>query len=116
MNHATRNAKGRTVSDPISMADQSQAEDTNINVILRKYGVTGVATGRAGPPQYLDHTEHPEDYRQAIELTRKIGTLQQQLPEQLKNMTLEQVTHLSNEQLNAILAPPKTEPPKEETK
>lgn len=112
MNHEQRRAKGRTTNDGKSLTDQSQADDTNINVILRKYGVTGTARGVAGPPQYLDHTELPRDLREAIHMTRQAQLLRQNLPEQLRSKPLEELTALTLEQLNTILHPP-VEPPAE---
>jgi hypothetical protein len=110
MNHHERRAKGRTTNSGKSLTDQSQADDTNINVILRKYGVTGVATGRAGQPQYLDHSELPRDLREAIDLTRRATSLRDSLPEALRSKPLEELNALTMEQLNTILHPP-ADPP-----
>lgn len=110
MNHEERRAKGRTTNDGKSLTDQSQADDTNINVILRKYGVTGVAKGVAGPPHYLDHTEIPLDLREAIHLARQYNTVRQQLPEALRDKPVEELSTLTIEQINKILAPPAPPP------
>lgn len=115
--HDERRARGRTSNDGKSLADQSQADDTNINVILRKYGVTGVAQGVAGPPQYLDHTQLPEDLREAYEQIRSVGRLRDSLPDQLRAKPLEELNALTLEQLNTILHPPAPTPaPSGETK
>ena len=118
MNHEERRAKGRTYNDGKSLTDQSQADDTNINVILRKYGVTGVARGVAGQPQYLDHSQFPRDLREAIDFTRKAQALRETLPEQLRGKPLEELSALTMEQLNNILVPPAPPPAptKDETK
>lgn len=110
MNHEQRRAKGRTMNDGKSLTDQSQADDTNINVILRKYGVTGVAKGVAGQPQYVDHTTLPKDLREAMEMARSADRLLLELPTQLRDKTVEELSKLTLEQIDAILHPP-AEPP-----
>jgi len=110
MNHEERRAKGRTYNNQPSLTDQSQAADTNINVILKKYGVTGVATGRAGAPQYLDHSTIPTDLREAFETVRSASGLREKLPETLRGQTIEQLQSLTMEQLNDILHPPAPPP------
>jgi len=118
MDHNERRAKGRTHNDGKSLTDQSQAADTNINVILKKYGVTGVATGRKGPPQYLDHTARPRDLREAYEQVREVHALRTALPEQLRNKTFDELEALTLDQLQTILTPPAPPPapPPGETK
>lgn len=108
--HEERQPRGRTTNSGKSLADQSQADDTNINVILRKYGATGVAMGVAGPPQYLDHTQLPEDLREAYDQIRNVGRLRDSLPDALRNKPLEELNALTLEQLNAILHPPAAPP------
>lgn len=108
--HDENRAFGKTENDGKSLADQSQADETNINVILRKYGVTGVATGVAGPPQYLDHTQLPEDLREAYDQIRSVGRLRDQLPDSLRNRPLQELNALTLEQLNEILHPPAIPP------
>lgn len=110
MNHEARRAKGRTYNDCKSLTDQSQADDTNINVILRKYGVTGVAQGVAGHPQYLDHSELPKDLREAFDMARKATSLRATLPEGLRDKPIEQLSKLTMDELNAILHPPAKPP------
>jgi len=115
--HDERRSRGRTHNDGKSLTDQSQADDTNINVILRKYGVTGVATGRAGQAQFLDHSLLPTDLREAFETVRAAKGLRDTLPEAIRNKTIEELTTLTLEQLNTILtppAPPPAPPPGEE--
>lgn len=116
--HEQRQPLGKTYNDGKSLADQSQANDTNINVILKKYGVTGVATGRAGAPQYLDHTAMPRDLREAYDQVRGANRLRESLPEPLRGKTLDELNELTMEQLNSILHPPAPTPeqPKDEPK
>jgi len=118
MNHEQRRAKGRTNGSSVSLTDQSQADDTNINVILKKYGVTGVARGVAGAPQYLDHSQLPRDLREAFDLTRRAEDMRKNLPEGLRNKTVEELNKLTMEELNTILHPPAPSPapPPGETK
>jgi len=118
MNHNERQAKGRTYNDGPNITDQSQAQDTDINVILKKYGVTGVARGTTNAPEYLDHTELPQDLRQALDMAHRAQDLQKSLPPQLRDKTLEELTRLTHTEIQTILTPPAAPPdkPKDEPK
>lgn len=109
MNHEQRRAKGRTTNSGISLTDQSAAHDTNINVILKKYGVTGVAYGTTNAPEWLDHTQLPQDLREAFDMARRAAELKRNLPEQLRERSIEQLLALTPEEVTTILKPP--EPP-----
>jgi len=43
-----------SVNNEPSMTQKHQAEETDINVIMKKFGVTGVAPGAKMPPSFLD--------------------------------------------------------------
>lgn len=115
MNHEDRRAKGRTTNNKPTLTDQSQATDTNVNVILKKYGITGKTTGTTAQPEYLDHSLMPQDLREAFEMARQARGLRNKLPEALRDKTLEELTALTPEELKTILEPPAPPPaPKEE--
>lgn len=118
MNHEERRAKGRTTNSGNSLTDQSQANDTNINVILQKYGVTGVARGTTNAPEWLDHTELPKDLREAFDMAKRANEMKNKLPEQLRKRPIEELLNLTPEEVNAILNPPVPTPaaPPGETK
>lgn len=82
-----------------SLTDQSQAADTDLNVILKKYGITGRAPGGKQPIPPGDYTDAPEDLRGHIELAKRVQKMQQSLPENLRGLTLEQLARLDNKQL-----------------
>jgi len=110
MNHEERRAKGRTINNEPSLTDQSQADDTNINVILTKYGVTGVARGTTNSPEWLDHSELPRDLREAFDMAKRATEMKQQLPEKLRNRPLEELMRLTPKEVETILAPPAPTP------
>jgi len=118
MNHEERRAKGRTKNDGKSLTDQSQANDTDINVIVKKYGVNAATRGTNAEPEYIDHTQRPKDLREAFEMAHRAQELKNDLPASLRNKTMEELTALTADQLNAILNPPATPPatPPGETK
>jgi len=94
-------------TDP-SKTDQSQAQHTDINVIVTQFLKTGQPPiGK--PPIYADFTQLPNDLRGLIEMGRSIENLQTQLPEQLRGIPVAQLINMTNEQINAILTPPKLE-------
>lgn len=114
MDHEERRAKGRTVNNKPTRTDQSQAADTNINVILTKYGVTGVARGTTNSPEWLDHTQLPQDLREAFDMARRATEARASLPEQLRKKSIEELVALTPEDLRTILTPPAPTPaPKE---
>lgn len=53
--------------DP-SKAIQSQAEETDINYIVKRFGVTGQLPVVPMPPSYADFSESVTDYREAMDL------------------------------------------------
>ena len=55
-----------TCLDP-TMAQQSQAEDCDINVIVKRFGLTGLLPVGVIAPTYgdLDHSENEHEHQQA---------------------------------------------------
>jgi hypothetical protein len=104
-----------TYDDTPSLTDQSQAHETDINVIVGRMGITGTVPGAPGEPLYGDWTNYPHDLREFIETARTVDTLKEKLPAQLTNMSVEEILALTPDQLTALLAdkPDNTETPKE---
>lgn len=92
-------------TDP-SMTDQSQLDDTNINIIMKKYRITGVAPGAHKQPSYGDFTELPETLAELMQQARELPDLISSLPENMQSMPLDQLLALSTEDLQTMLAPP----------
>lgn len=93
-----------------SLADQSGARETDINVIVGRYGITGAATQTTKSPMYGDFTNFPNDLRDMIETSRTMEDLRERLPDQLKGKPLEELLTLTPDQLNDILKPPAPPP------
>lgn len=100
-----------------TLTDQSQAEETNINVIVKRYAVTGAAPGAAGEPLYGDWTQLPGGLRDMIEASRDIKELRKKLPKELAELPVTDLLKLSPADIERILAPPAPTPePTEEKK
>lgn len=97
-----------------TLTDQSQAKDSDINIIIKLMGHTGTVPGAKGEPMGGDFTGLPTDLRGFIEKAREINTLQRALPPQLNGKTLDELVKLTPDELKQILTPAPT-PPTEET-
>jgi len=95
-----------------TMTDQSGAEDTDINVIVKRYGVYGTVPQGKTPPQFgQDFSQLPDDLRTAIETVRALDNLRSELPEGLQNLTLEDLLTYTPEAITRLAQPePKPEP------
>lgn len=110
---ATKNLDPETGEVMPSMTDQSGAEDTDINVIVKRYGVYGTVPSGTKQPQFgQDTSDWPTDLAQAMEVARSLHTLRQNLPEPLQNMPDDELMSLTPEQIVNIIKPP--EKPAEE--
>lgn len=98
-----------------SLTDQSMAKDTDLNVIVGKFLKGHPAPGSARTPIHgADLYDFPTDLREAIEMARSLDEKRAQLPEQLRDMPMEQLMVLNRDELTRILTPPATPPePKE---
>lgn len=94
-----------TWPDPKSATDQSQANETDINVIVGKMGISGTVPGAPMEPIYGDWTQFPQDLREYIETARTIDSLREKLPEQLKNKKTEELIAMTPETLAELLKP-----------
>lgn len=100
-----------------TLADQAGADETNVNVIMRKYAPLGAYPGTAKEHLDADFTTIPQDLRSMIDLTRRISQLRDRLPRELRDYTPEQLDALTVDELTTILTPPAQPPaqPKEPT-
>lgn len=101
-------------TDP-SLTDQSQAHETDINVIVGRMGIGGTVPGNAQQPMYGDFTELPTDLRGFLEQARQLETLREQLPKELRGQKLEELLSMTPEQVAKLLTPATPEPKKETT-
>lgn len=72
--------------DP-SLAQQHQAEDADINVIVRRFGITGVIPQGFVVPQYADYPE-VFDFRQAQEALRDASQRFMEVPAEIRGRFL----------------------------
>lgn len=110
-NYAANKISSRTRNNgKPSLTDQSQAKDTDINIIVNRFLKTGTAPGAPVAPIHGDFTELPQDLRAFIETSRTIHKHRNRLPEQLRNMPVDELMRLTPDALARILAPPATPP------
>lgn len=93
-----------------TLTDQSQANDTDINVIVQRYGITGTAPGAPTPPQYEDYSELPNNLKDMIEQVRDVRLLRQTLPPGLREIPVDKLLTLTPTDIENILAPPAPPP------
>lgn len=110
MNHEERRAKGRTTNNEPTQTDQSQAANTDLNIIMKRYLHTGTVPATTKTPMYGDFTQLPDDLRGYIEESRTIKERRAQLPKELREMPIEELLALTPDKLTAILTPPATPP------
>lgn len=107
---------GKTSNNEPTLTDQSMAAQTDINIIVTQFLRTG-QTPQGKQMQYGDFTQLPTDLRGFIEMGRSIEENRSKLPEQLREIPVEYLVRMTNEQINGILNPPdKTADTKEEPK
>jgi phage internal scaffolding protein len=70
-------------NDEPSMTVQSQAEDADINVLMRRYGITGKMPDNVKLPTYGDFT-HVMDYRSAFDAVRQANERFMEIPAEVR--------------------------------
>lgn len=110
MFYALNKANSRTKNTEPSLTDQSQARETDINVIVGRFGVSGQMPGTGANPMYGDFSNFPEDLRTMIETARSIDRLRGNLPDALKKKSIEELMALTPDELTNILTPPAPTP------
>lgn len=115
----THNIDTATGEVMASVTDQSQAHDTDINVIVGRFLKTGGGVTSPGKPMYGDFSELPDGLRGFIRTAQSLNSYRNQLPESLRELTTEQLLMLTPSELASRLkpptptpAPPTEEPPK----
>jgi len=105
-----------TINNEPSETDQAGAEDTNINVIVKRYGVFGTIPQGAKTPRYgEDMSEIPTDLRDMIEAARMLEIYRGELPPALRALKLDDLLSMTPEAISDILNPPAPKPDKEIT-
>lgn len=103
-NYYRNRQRARTINTKPSMTEQSQAHDTDINVIVGRFLGTGQAPGRLGEPiPDADMTNFPKDLREAIDKSREVHNLLRQLPEGLQDTPVHELLAMSGKELNDVL-------------
>lgn len=116
-NYKRNKLKARFFNTEPSATDQSQANDTDVNVIVKRYAITGTAPGAAHEPMYEDFTSIPGNLRDMIEQTRSVAKLRRTLPAPLREMPVDELLALKPEDIQRILKPADkpADKPKEQT-
>lgn len=99
-----RNSRTHNAGKP-SLTDQSQAKDTDINVIVGRYIKTGLAPGAPIAPINGDFTHLPQDLRGFLDTSRTLHANRNKLPKELRNMPVEELLALTPDKLKSILTP-----------
>lgn len=98
-------ARARTFTTTPTLTDQAAARETDINVIVGRMLPSGTIPGLKNPGIYADWTSVPTDLRGLFEQARSLVKHRRELPEELRHIPLEQLVHLTNEQIVRILTP-----------
>lgn len=79
----------QTVNEEPSLTQQQFAEDADLNVIMKRYGVTdgAIPPGALDPRYFGDFTDAP-DFRQALDTVRDANEKFQALPADIRNRFL----------------------------
>jgi len=106
-----------SINDQPSATDQSGADDTDINVIVKRYGVYGTIPQGVKTPQYgVDTTEWPQDLSLAIDLARSLEKIRGELPPAMQKMSTDELLALTPEKIVEILTTPEKSAPITEPK
>lgn len=105
MSYEENKRRAVTVDNTPSLTDQSAADDTDLNVIVRQYLTQGTARGNPENATYGDFTQLPTDLRGFIELGRTLQDTIEELPLALRATPLDELVQMTNEQIARILTP-----------
>lgn len=87
--YVARNTDGKesdkyaTINDEADMTQQSDADETDINLIVKKFGVTGQVNGVLQPALYGDFTS-VGNYRDALDMVRAADEAFLELPAKVR--------------------------------
>lgn len=100
-----------SVNNEPTKTDQSGAEDSDVNVIVKRYGVYGTTPSGLKQPQFgSDYSEIPTDLRDMIESARMLEIYRGELPEALRALNVEDLITMTPQAIADILNPPATKP------
>lgn len=114
MYYASNKANSRTINKEPTLTDQSQAHETDINVIVGRFATSGRVPGTQRPPMSGDFSELPNDLRGFLDTARTTKDLQKKLPKELQGKSIEEILRLSPDELQTILTPVEANKPTEE--
>lgn len=97
--------RARTRNHMPSLTEQSMARDTDINIIVSKFRITGRVPASQQQPMAGDFTNLPTDLRGFIETAKSIKDVRRKLPKQLQEMPIEELLSLTPDKLTSILSP-----------
>lgn len=103
--YAKNRLRARTINTEPTLTEQSMARDTDINIIVQKFRITGRVPGTQQQPMAGDFTNLPTDLRGFIETAKSIKDVRKQLPPQLREMPIEELLSLTPDKLTSILTP-----------
>ncbi|QXP08018.1 MAG: internal scaffolding protein [Arizlama microvirus] len=96
-----------TMNAEPSETDQSGSDETDINVIVKRYGVYGTIPQGTTPPQFgTDLSEIPTDLRDVIESARMLEIYRGELPVELRALNVDDLLTKTPQEIAAILNPP----------
>lgn len=116
MNYYERARSLATFNTEPTLTDQSGAKETDLNIIVQRFTISGQLPQGSGQPTYGDFSQLPADLRGFIETAEKLDELRSQLPEQLRNMETTALLALTPDQVRTIIGPPDKPDEKPETK
>lgn len=92
-------------TDP-TMTDQASANETDVNVIVKRFTISGQAPGTTKEATFADFTELPDNLRDMIEAGRSLQREMSKLPAALKELTVDELLALTPEAMKNKLTPP----------
>ncbi len=99
-------AKAIYINNDPSLTDQSQVDSTDVNIIMKKYRVTGLAPGAAKAPVFADFTQLPTTLQELLEESARLPGYRDALPEPFKHMSMDELLSLTPTDIQTILTPP----------
>lgn len=106
-NWARNKERAKYRNTDASLTEQSQARETDINVIVGRMGVSGTVPGTTKTPMGGDFTNLPVDLREMIETSRTMKQARQNLPPELRDIPVDELLNMTATDIVARLTPPK---------
>lgn len=104
--YAINKLRSRTKNTRPSLTDQSAANDTDRNVIVKRFMVHGQVPTGTRPPIFADFTQLPRSLQGLLQQAQSVPRLQEKLPPELRDLTLTALLALTPEQLRDKLKKP----------